>query len=481
MIFDKKIYKTTLSALILAALVCCKVPYLGSLMTPVSADSEPIIAPSATAAAPTKALTFPDVKDGDWYYADVMKLAEAGILNGYPDGLFYPEQEITIAEFIKIVICTEGDVPDSAILFPDNWAAKYIDAAYQRGIITDTDLKSGFDPDAPITRSAMTKMMILALGIEPARIDDPFTDISDMYASTAYNEYLLRGYLMPDYSRIYNGVGNAARSEAAAIAVRMIAYRNDSYSYKRDAILQNASENPLNSELELIDLFYILNREFITEFTFTTNVPYDKWTSYYLHSNVINLEYFYSSGVSIDAYSNGRYTLKLQFDMDIDSYKSLHTLAEEKADKIIESIITPQMSDMDRVKAIHDYIVLNCAYDYENYLAGTIPYESYTAYGALCNKTAICQGYAASFNLLCERVGIRSVAIGGYPPNSNIDHVWNMVLINGQIFYIDTTHDDPVPDRKGMVSYRYFCLTESEMTSLGYVWDKTCSNLKYFY
>ena len=56
-----------------------------------------------------------------------------------------------------------------------------------------------------------------------------------------------------------------------------------------------------------------------------------------------------------------------------------------------------------------------------------------------------------------------------------------MVLLDGQIYYVDVTHDDPVPDRKGKITYRYFCLTESEMVSLGYVWNKSYSNIKYLY
>ena len=325
-------------------------------------------------------------------------------------------------------------------------------------------------------------MIILALGIEPARIDDPFVDISDIYASTAYNEYLLRGYPNEDGSRTYNGAENAMRSEAAARIVRLMEYSADPYAYKRDAVLENAAENPLNNEFELIDLFYILNREFMTEFSFRTSIPSSVWSEYYLHSNTINLEYFYSSGVSVK-YVKGSdvYTIILQYDTDVEVLKKMHADAEEKADKVIASIITPEMTAAERVKAIHDYIVLNCEYDYANYLADTLPYETSIAYGVLIDKKAVCQGYTAAFNLLAKRAGIRSIAVGGYPPNSKVSHSWNMVLIDGQIYHVDTTHDDPVPDKKGKISYRYFYLTESEMTSLGYVWDKTHSNLKYFY
>lgn len=460
---------TILPTLLLAAFLCCSAS----------------LAVSAQSADDTVKTEFSDVAADDWFYEDVTRLTSLGILNGYPDGQFHPEREITNAEFIKVLICTDTALEpaaDDPSLFAGHWASGYIAEALRRGILTESDLADGFDPDAPISRSAMTKMMIRALGIEPARIDDPFTDISDMYASTAYNEYLLRGYPHDDGSRTYEGSSSALRSEAAAIAMRVIEYREDAYAYKRDAIIANASENILTTESELIDLFYILNREFYTEFTFETSIPIGIWQKYYQHSNIIYVEYFYTSSVSIKYLEGGNeYQITLQYDRDIDALREIHAKVDQKADAVIDSIITDSMTDHDKVKAIHDYIILNCEYDFDNYLLGTIPSESRMAYGVLCERKAVCQGYTAAFNLLCAKVGIRSVAIGGNAPNSSEDHSWNMVLVDGQIYYVDTTHDDPVPDRKGRTSYKYFYLTEAEMTSLGYVWDKTQSNVKYFY
>jgi len=303
-----------------------------------------------------------------------------------------------------------------------------------------------------------------------------------MYASTAYNEYLLRGYLLEDDTRVYRGADNATRSEASAIAVRIIEYRADPYEYRKREILRNASETALNNEFELLDLFHILNREFMSSFTFKTSIPYETWVEYYTHSNIINIEYFYTTGIiTSQAADSDYYTVTLEYDRDVEELKALHAATEEKADKVLASIITAGMSDKDKVKAIHDYLVLNCAYDYDNYLAGSLPFESRLGYGALCKQSAVCQGYCVAFNLLCKREGIRTVMVTGTAPGSSEAHSWNMVLIDGQIYYIDVTHDDPVPDQKGRVSYKYYMLTEAEMTALGYVWDKNHSNLKYFY
>ncbi len=428
---------------------------------------------------------FPDVYPEDWFYSDVTKLTSLGILSGYPDGLFRPDDDITNAEFIKILMMSAGfdlNAEPVCSLFSDHWAARYLSLAYDHGILTDRDLNAGFSPDVPITRSAMIRMMILALGIEPARIDDPFTDISDIYASTAYNEYLLRGYLQEDGTRLYNGMSSATRSEASAIAVRVMEYREDSYEYRKKAILENASQNALNNESELIHLFYILNREFIPEFTFETTLDPDTWTSYYQHSNIINLEYFYSSGILCRIYNGSSLcTVSLKFEEDVETVKAYHAVTEAKADKIIASILTDGMTDKDKVKAIHDYLILNCEYNYNDYLKGEVPFESRIAYGALCERSAVCQGYSAAFNMLCKRAGIRSAVVTGTVPDSEDLHAWNMILTDGQIFYIDVTRDDPVPDQKGKISYKYFLLTESELSSLGYVWDKSDSNLKYFY
>ncbi len=433
---------------------------------------------------PTSA--FPDVCEDDWFFCDVTRLTELKILSGYPDGSFHPEREITNAEFVKMLVVamgTDTDVELDFLLFPEHWASVYISLAYKDGILTDDDIIAGFDPSAAITRAAMTKMMVLALGIDVVRIDDPFSDISDAYASTAYNEYLLRGYLMPDGSRIYNGEGNALRSEAASIIVRVLDYSEEPYAYKRDAILANAAENKLNTESELIDLFYVLSREFMREFTFMSDIPFDTWKNYYRHANVIYLEYFYTTSLSCsyDAKNPVEYNLTLRYANDVEELKALHQKALDKADKFAETVITENMTATEKVKAIHDYIILNCAYDYNSYLAGTVAFEARLAAGALCSRSAVCQGYAAAFNMLSRRVGIRSVVVTGTAPASNDEHAWNMVLIDGRIYHIDVTHDDPVPDMTGRISYRYYMLSDAEMSELGYVWDKSQSNLKYFY
>ncbi len=47
--------------------------------------------------------TFTDVNSTDWFYADVMAMAEKGIINGYTDGSYRPNDPVTYAEFSSLV------------------------------------------------------------------------------------------------------------------------------------------------------------------------------------------------------------------------------------------------------------------------------------------------------------------------------------------------------------------------------------------
>lgn len=48
-------------------------------------------------------MKFPDVKENKWYAKDVETASEAGIMTGYEDGTFRPEQPLTRAETAAIV------------------------------------------------------------------------------------------------------------------------------------------------------------------------------------------------------------------------------------------------------------------------------------------------------------------------------------------------------------------------------------------
>ncbi|MGN1307360.1 MAG: S-layer homology domain-containing protein, partial [Faecousia sp.] len=103
---------------------------------------------------------YSDVTDDSWYNNAISTMTNAGIVEGYPDGSFRPDQPITRAEFVAIATRFSKAIYDGGNSFTDvpenHWAAQYIALAEQLGwIFGDPD--GSFRPDQPITRAeAMT-------------------------------------------------------------------------------------------------------------------------------------------------------------------------------------------------------------------------------------------------------------------------------------------------------------------------------------
>ncbi|ADD02622.1 MULTISPECIES: stalk domain-containing protein [Thermoanaerobacter] len=187
--------------------------------------------------------------------------------------------------------------------------------------------------------------------------------------------------------------------------------------------------------------------------------------------------------ISANSFNNviSKVSIKFEYIYPKDKLEKMKDEVYIKAKEIISQIIKPDMSDIDKVKAIHDYIVKNTKYDYENLINNTIPPESYTAYGVLIKGVGVCQGYAAAFNLLAQLAGIDSLGVAGtgFNYSGSMPHAWNMIRIDGKISYVDVTWDDPVPDQGDNVRYDYFNVTEEQLAK-DHSWDKEKFLEKYF-
>ncbi|WP_057772991.1 DUF5050 domain-containing protein [Cytobacillus dafuensis] len=210
----------------------------------------------------------------------------------------------------------------------------------------------------------------------------------------------------------------------------------------------------------------------ITSFQDTAYFPPNR-ISYKEISPIINQvladhpEIFYFKHEGTRLYSNGKIELKYKYPTK--TIKEMVKKQEAKAAEIIKQTIKPGYSDFDKVKAIHDYIVLNTAYDHDNFQKGKVPEASFTAYGVLINGVAVCEGYADTMKLLLEKAGVETHKVSG--KGNGGPHAWNLVKVDGEYFYIDTTWDDPVPNREGQVSYKYFLVPASYLKK-DHSWDE---------
>lgn len=145
----------------------------------------------------------------------------------------------------------------------------------------------------------------------------------------------------------------------------------------------------------------------------------------------------------------------------------------EKADSIIKEIIAPEMTDYQKVLAVHNYVVKNT-----QYIGGGIyGNEAYTAYGALVQGEAVCQGYTEAVNILLNRSGVYSMLVigEGYTFMDWRGHAWNIAKIGGSFYHIDATFDDLGVDESRIKSgktwrYDYLNVTDSDILTDHY-WD----------
>ena len=188
---------------------------------------------------------------------------------------------------------------------------------------------------------------------------------------------------------------------------------------------------------------------------------------YYLYDHS---EVFYIDGVSLKYYNLGsNYTYEIGFSYKYSGDKSKITaMRSQLGKKALDMLkVTGGLStDLKKEMALHDGLIEMCSYDTEAARNPDAYPDSCSAYGALVNGKAVCQGYAQAMKLLLSSAGIKSLYITGQADAGS--HAWNIVKIGGKWRYLDATFDDPVfTDESGnytsynTVSYTYFNYTSS--------------------
>lgn len=128
---------------------------------------------------------------------------------------------------------------------------------------------------------------------------------------------------------------------------------------------------------------------------------------------------------------------------------------EMNAQEIVATIEKSAKTDVEKVRAVNDYIVANTAYTEQT---KSSPHSAYTV---LAEHGGVCQGYALLAHTLLQKLGFETQYIVGYVGKEG--HAWNLVKLDGQWYHLDTTWNDPVPDRNGAIRYQYFLVDDRTM------------------
>jgi len=174
---------------------------------------------------PPPAMTLKDIT-GHWVEKNIEELVSLGVINGYPDGTFKPDNQITRAEFATILVKAFKLTPQSGKIYADtaeHWAKGYIATAAASGIVSGYNATT-FGPDDPITREQMAAMVVRTAKLSVVSENLTFTDSGEISSwakdnvVTAVKNGIMQGY--PDNT--FQPHGNATRAEAVTVIVNIL-------------------------------------------------------------------------------------------------------------------------------------------------------------------------------------------------------------------------------------------------------------------
>ncbi|MBE6758050.1 MAG: hypothetical protein E7552_05850 [Ruminococcaceae bacterium] len=199
-----------------------------------------------------------------------------------------------------------------------------------------------------------------------------------------------------------------------------------------------ALPSPLTKAEDARTLFY----------AFTTDNP-----AFFFVGNTYSYEGYRVDGV--DYYD----TFCLTFLMDT----AARRIAEQELETAVATLLSalPEGADEYTVERhLHDALAARVTYDRDvaegDVSASTRPH-TFSAYGALVNGQAVCEGYARAMQLLLQRAAIPCTLVSGTADDTA--HMWNMVEIDGRSYHLDATWDDA----QDKLQHTFFNLTTEEI------------------
>ncbi len=152
--------------------------------------------------------------------------------------------------------------------------------------------------------------------------------------------------------------------------------------------------------------------------------------------------------------------LNLTYTMTAEERVKAREQLEEKAREIVGTV-TATDTPYDIERKLHDALSATCTY-HRTAAENREPLKSFpsafTAYGALVEGEAVCEGYARAMQYLLQSAGIPATVVSGRDTDDNA-HMWNAVRLGDEMYYLDVTWDDSTEP----MTYSYFNLNTEEM------------------
>ena len=168
-------------------------------------------------------INFADVPEGYWAKAPIENTGTVGLVEGYPDGTFRPDKSLTRAELATLMVRARGiKLPDRAArkvfkdVAPDFWGAKYIEVAQDAGLVEGYPDRT-FRPNNRINKAEGIAVLVRFENLRVASevFEKPYWDVSTKYWGAKYiqaaKEYGMLKFVQRNY---LNPTAELPRSEA---------------------------------------------------------------------------------------------------------------------------------------------------------------------------------------------------------------------------------------------------------------------------
>ena len=139
--------------------------------------------------------SFSDVPQDHSNYKSIKYLASNGVISGYSDGTFKPDEVVTRAEALKFILeGIDAGIEISDLSFNDvsggDWFYKYVSTASLRAIVSGYD-DGSFKPGNVVTRAEFMKILLTAIDANlPGSLnEDPFKDVAEDDWFAPYFQY----------------------------------------------------------------------------------------------------------------------------------------------------------------------------------------------------------------------------------------------------------------------------------------------------
>ena len=162
---------------------------------------------------------FSAISSSTWCYKYVLELSDADVIDGYSDGTFKPDNQVTYGAALKLIMLAAGYTEQAPV--NSNVFSGYLARAQADGLVSGS-----VDLDAPITRLAVSQIAAKAMGLSINNLSSvrPFTDTSDPYVQALNAAGIVEGYF-DNGTSTFKPYNTLTRGQISAIVWRMEQYQ----------------------------------------------------------------------------------------------------------------------------------------------------------------------------------------------------------------------------------------------------------------